>query len=946
MKKFLIFPLIVLLFISSDLKATCYNGGEITWECTSNGNFKFTLKLYRECYYSVSYACQFSNHQYLNTTVPGLSSITLYRISGSPIDISPKCNQDTNFSHIYCNSSGLMPNSAPHLGAVQENIFTSDAIYPNGVPLTGVPPASGWMFYRFGCCRIEATNLTNGSSSDYRIRAIMYPYNNQTVSTCFDNSPTFAEYPQTVLCTGYPTKFNYLAKDNELDSLVYSWGQPLQSTGSPITSYAAGYSWNSPLPGPMHNPNNVAATVHPKTGEISFTSYTSGTFLTAFKVTAFKCGIKVAEIWREFQLALACCGTNNPPNIVAPFKDSLGQYTLFSDTVFAGDLVCFNISATDFEFLPNSTPQTMSLEASGSQFGNLVSTTPPPTMSTTSGCLNPPCATLYPAPDPLNNPLTGQLGLQTQFCWQTDCSHLATNAGCGATTNVYNFNFKVFDDYCPVPAINLSLITIVVLSEPILNAPEIHCVKVHPNGDVTLDWEIPFDTMGTFNRYIIEFATSPNGPFLILDSVMVYSQKYYNHIGANAQNQVIYYRTRTFSGCPGNQVFSAPGNVYATMKINVVNPGSAFGLANIDWNPIIYPNLPSSFGYYNVFREYPGGSNNWTQIGTTTDTTYIDTVTLCNAVLNYRVEIVDTMDFDSIGNPIFCSSVSSIDGDLFADVMAPSKPVIDTVSINPLTKKSIIAWDINPAPDCKGYIIYRWGIGAWFPIDTVFGNSITTYEDSTSDPCLNFQTYSISAFDSCWNKSPLSLKHNTIKVYVAKDTCYNKMFIMWNSYKNMLQGLGGYNIYFYENNGAITFLTSVSASDTTYEHLGLNNGSAYCYILRAFNSSGQKSSSSCEICERVFNSLNDIRNHDFKLCQNIPNPTKQTTTINYYLPKPGKAVFNIVNIVGELVYQKEYTSQQGENKIELDISNFESGIYYYSLEFEGVLKVRKMVILH
>ncbi|MCF8297249.1 MAG: T9SS type A sorting domain-containing protein, partial [Saprospiraceae bacterium] len=92
-------------------------------------------------------------------------------------------------------------------------------------------------------------------------------------------------------------------------------------------------------------------------------------------------------------------------------------------------------------------------------------------------------------------------------------------------------------------------------------------------------------------------------------------------------------------------------------------------------------------------------------------------------------------------------------------------------------------------------------------------------------------------------------------------------------------------------------------------------------------------------------SLNNIDNSNFELSQNIPNPTNKTTTINYYLPKSGNAVFKVVNIAGETVYTKEYDSQQGENKIELNISNFESGVYYYSLEFDGVLRVRKMVVL-
>jgi len=106
-----------------------------------------------------------------------------------------------------------------------------------------------------------------------------------------------------------------------------------------------------------------------------------------------------------------------------------------------------------------------------------------------------------------------------------------------------------------------------------------------------------------------------------------------------------------------------------------------------------------------------------------------------------------------------------------------------------------------------------------------------------------------------------------------------------------------------------------------------------------------QNTSNDQICLNIYASINKNKNHNFKLSQNIPNPTNNTTTINYFLPKSGKAVFKVVNIIGEIVYSKECKSNLGKNKIELDISKFESGVYYYSLEFEGVLKVKKMIVL-
>ena len=42
--------LVLLLgLMASDLNATHLLGGEVTWQCTGNGQYKFQLTLYREC---------------------------------------------------------------------------------------------------------------------------------------------------------------------------------------------------------------------------------------------------------------------------------------------------------------------------------------------------------------------------------------------------------------------------------------------------------------------------------------------------------------------------------------------------------------------------------------------------------------------------------------------------------------------------------------------------------------------------------------------------------------------------------------------------------------------------------------------------------------------------------------------------------------------------------
>ena len=443
MKKVLILSCILsLLSFSFPVKASHYLGGEITWECLSNGNYRFHMHYYRECN-GIAYP---NSITLLSNSPAGNITMNLYPNSNAgKTDISPVCNPDTTFPHITCGTV-----SAPNMGAVEEYYYTSDQSYPNGITLNGVPPPSGWVFSHASCCRNPSTNIV-GQPAWY-LQAVMYPYNNQNANPCFDSSPVFSEKPLSVICGGYPVNFNYNVVDPDLDSLFCEWAPPLQSANTPIVNYAPGYSYSSPVASITANPNNLPATIDTINGEISFLSYSTGAFITNVKVTSFKCGIKVSEVFREIQFVILPCEIHGPLVVIPPFQNPVtGLFTNYIDTVFAGDTVNFSMSATDFGFLPNSMPQTITLQASGSQFDTSFS-------SPTSGCLNPPCATLTPPP-----PVIGQFGVQTTFNWQTDCSHLNLNAGCATTTSIYNFIVKAEDDFCPAPGLVISTITVVIL---------------------------------------------------------------------------------------------------------------------------------------------------------------------------------------------------------------------------------------------------------------------------------------------------------------------------------------------------------------------------------------------------------------------------------------------------------------------------------------------------
>ncbi len=798
--------IITLLSITYSVNATHYMGGEITWECLSNGRYRFIMKLYRECA-----GINFNSVEVMGVAnYPGITSIDMHRISQT--DISPVCNPNPSLPHITCASAYVS-----NMGAVEEHVYTSDLSYPNGVQLIGVPPPQGWVFYHTDCCRNPCTNIMNAPTLDWFLRAIMYSYNNQPADPCFDNSPKFAERPSTVICTGYPFKYNHNAWDPDLDSLTFEWGSPLITINQPINSYAPGYSYNSPLPGPTHSPNNIAATVDINTGETAFTSFTQGAYVTVTKVTSYKCGVKVSEIFREMQIVLIACGNNDPPVVTAPFTDpATGLNTSYIDTVWAGEFVNFSLGASDLDLLPDGSQQTLTISASGSQFGTAFS-------STTNGCLNPPCATLNPPP-----PATGINNVNTSFNWQTTCSHINTNTGCGVTSNVYNFIVKTNDDFCPAPAISWQTITIVVMSPPILLAPDIRCLTVNTDGSVSLNW-IPPDTgtFSTFNSYQIFFSNNPTGPFTLVDSIFNYNTSSYTHTGVNANNQSYYYYMTTRSGCSG-LVYSAPSKTARTIFLNVSNTG--IGTANLSWNPAFSPTNPSLSNYYNIYREFPTG--NWVMIDSSQLLTYQDIITFCNTLINYKIGI-----YDSSG----CTSFSNIDGDIFQDINSPSVPFIDSVSVDHNTGQSIIGWEQSTSDDTEGYIVYQYIAGIWTPIDTVWGINNNFYSNPMSDPASGYESYRIAAFDSCFNTSPLGIDLNTIHLNITFDACQSNIILNWTPYINADPALGGYRIWCSSDSSQFFLLDTVTSTTNAFIHTNLVNNSTYCYFVQTYdNISGGK----------------------------------------------------------------------------------------------------------
>ncbi len=85
----------------------------------------------------------------------------------------------------------------------------------------------------------------------------------------------------------------------------------------------------------------------------------------------------------------------------------------------------------------------------------------------------------------------------------------------------------------------------------------------------------------------------------------------------------------------------------------------------------------------------------------------------------------------------------------------------------------------------------------------------------------------------------------------------------------------------------------------------------------------------------------------FALYQSYPNPFNPTTNIKFSLAKEGNVSLSVYNVMGQLVktiVDNSYMSK-GEHNYIVNMDNFASGIYFYTLQQGGNIITKKMVLL-
>lgn len=77
---------------------------------------------------------------------------------------------------------------------------------------------------------------------------------------------------------------------------------------------------------------------------------------------------------------------------------------------------------------------------------------------------------------------------------------------------------------------------------------------------------------------------------------------------------------------------------------------------------------------------------------------------------------------------------------------------------------------------------------------------------------------------------------------------------------------------------------------------------------------------------------------------NFPNPADKATTIMVSLKEASHFEVTLYNSIGQLMDTYKMNGQTGNNEINVDLSNFKSGIYFYNVKVGGSVVTKKLVV--
>jgi len=282
--------LLTFLLMMHVVSATHLIGGVMFYEDLGGGQFRVTLKMYRDC----------GPGNTNQTGFDGSASIAAFGANGQLYqDWSVPLGPVTDVPIVW-NNPCLSP---PSTICVQEGEYTQIITLPSG---TG-----GYTLSYQRCCRSPVViNLLSPGDQGLTC-TVTIP---DTDVSGPNSSPAFDAYPPIALCMGEEMAFSHAATDADGDELVYDLcapfvggtalaPMPMPPSGPPYdqVTWEAGYS--------VANMIDAAPplTIDPATGWMSLTPTMIGSFAVGVRVKEFRNGVQLSEVIRDFRFDVVPC---------------------------------------------------------------------------------------------------------------------------------------------------------------------------------------------------------------------------------------------------------------------------------------------------------------------------------------------------------------------------------------------------------------------------------------------------------------------------------------------------------------------------------------------------------------------------------------------------------------------------------------------------------------
>lgn len=318
LRSFLCSLLLALFIFPTGLSARHIIGGVITYENLGGGNYRFVMKMYRDC--NCVDCADFDQ----------IASIGIYNC-GDGGQSCASLGQGNFFQRLDVPLQSVeqvaepdYPCLIPPDVCVQEGTYEFTA----NLPLSSL---SYHISYQRCCRNVTISNIVAPQNSGATFTVEVTP----EAQELGNNSPVFNDFPPTIICAGQPLVFDHSASDSDGDQLLYEFCPPFLGGGpvlmNPGYTTCEGAQPTPSCPPPYDNVNFRAPTftpaqpmggdpvvsIDPLTGVITGTPNVLGQYVVGVCVSEFRDGVLLSRVFRDFQFNVASCD----PVVVADIQE-------------------------------------------------------------------------------------------------------------------------------------------------------------------------------------------------------------------------------------------------------------------------------------------------------------------------------------------------------------------------------------------------------------------------------------------------------------------------------------------------------------------------------------------------------------------------------------------------------------------------------------------------